>query len=198
MFRCYPHSDKTTQEDRYNSALHSSESVSSRATLYLYNYNTPQSASRAPSRLPPKSHRAMADKEPYKSRRSRCGKGERSFLQSSVKAIEKSVYTREIPERSLNESLNATIARIRTTLGFPSQPFVPLSRHGLYPRPPPPLSLSLLLSLSFFLLPPSTVPPPPPFFSPRRLVLLLPLMPGLTAKTTERALSYGARCDAAI
>lgn len=195
MFRCYLYSDKTTQEDRYNSALHSSESVSyTRATLY---YNTPQNANRAPSRLLPKSHRDEADKEPYKpSRRSRCGKGERSFLQSSVKTIEKSVYTREIPERSLNESLNATIARIRTTLGFPSQLFVPLSRHGLYPRSPRPLSVSL--SLSFFLLPPSTVPPPPPFFSPRRLVLLLPLMPGLTAKTTERALSYGARCDAAI
>lgn len=81
----------------------------------------------------------------------------------------------EIPERSLNESLNATIARIHATVDFPLQPFVLTSRHGLYSRPSRPL-----------------VPPGHPFatlfHSEARLVL--PLMPASRLKR-RRALSYG-------
>lgn len=80
----------------------------------------------------------------------------------------------EIPERSLNESLNATIARIHATVDFPLQPFVLTSRHGLYSRPSRPLVPPAIRS--------------PPFFTPRRLVL--PLMPASRLKR-RRALSYG-------
>jgi len=79
----------------------------------------------------------------------------------------------EIPERSLNESLNATIARIHATVDFPLQPFVLTSRHGLYSHPSRPLD------------PPAV--PSPPFFTPKHLVL--PLMP--TSRLKRRALSYG-------
>lgn len=86
----------------------------------------------------------------------------------------------EIPERSLNESLNATIARIHATVDFPLQPFVLASRHGLYSRPPrPPVPLDRPFATLFHFEAPCSA-----------------FNAGLSAKTTARAVLR--RCDAAI
>lgn len=106
-----------------------------------------------------RNHIAWTIKDDNPSRRSRPRKKrerERSFLQSPVKAIEKSGYTRDpgtIPKRVIKRHDRANPRHA----AFPSQPFVPSSRHGLYP-----LSLSL---------PPPAPSSPLPFFSSPRRVL---------------------------
>lgn len=98
------------------------------------------------------------------------------MLQSPVKAIEKSGYTRS-RRTTLNESLNATIARIHATVDFPRSPLCPCL-DTVYTSPPSP-----------------SPPPSPRLFATLFLAeasCSVPLMPGLSRLKRRRALSYGA------
>lgn len=196
MFRCYLYSDKTTQKDRYIIPHYIRPQVyrtlARRYTYIIIHRKVPTARHRGCCR----NLIAMADKEPYKPFAAFTLRKGREIVSSIVREGNRKVG---LYERDPGTILKRVIKR--HDRADPHHAWISLaalcalvSTRSVSSSP----ALPLCLSFSLFLPAPSTVPPPPPFFSPRRLVLLLPLMPGLTAKTTKRALSYGARCDAAI